>query len=176
MSCSTTQVESLMTAQVSPTSSNCCLCCLYVPCTDHTHDCRQSSCSRAPLLWFCGPNGSPKHAACPPSDMKPPHTRSSHDGTHNTSACPSTLGRHPHDINNCIVEYLWDRAPTYARHTPEGHLIDPNGDILCHNWQKTQGCSQPHNNTKRICSGCGNSSHGAQKCPKAEPHSSHNTL
>ena len=95
MSCSTTQVKSLMTAWMSSTSSNCCLCHLYVPCADHTHNCLQSSCSRAPLLWFCGSNASPKRAACPPSDTKPPHTRLSRDGTHNKSACPSTWDATP---------------------------------------------------------------------------------
>ena len=139
MSCSTTQVESLMTAQVSPTSANHCSRHLYAPCTDHTRDHRQSSHSRSPPLQFCGSNGSPKRVARPPLDMKPPHTHSPHNSTHNKSACPSCLGCHPHDFNNCIVKYLWDGTPTYTRCTSEGRLIDPNRDILCHDWQKPQG-------------------------------------
>lgn len=60
-----------------------------------------------------------------PLDMKPHYTHSSQDGAHNKSACPSCLRRDPHNINNCIVKYLWDGTPTYARHTPEGTSSTP---------------------------------------------------
>ncbi|KAF8545762.1 hypothetical protein OG21DRAFT_1369439, partial [Imleria badia] len=68
------------------------------------------------------------------------------------SACPACLRQHPHDINNCTIEFLWDGSPAYARCTPEGRLVDPTRDVLCHDWQKLQGCSRPHNNTKHACS------------------------
>ena len=59
----------------------------------------------------------------------------------------------------------------YLKCTPEGRLVDPAGDILCYNWQKPQGCSRPHNNTKHACLDYGSTSHGTQKCPKVQPHS-----
>ena len=72
MSCLTTQVESLMTSQVSPTSTNHWSCHSYTPHVDYTCDWCWSSCSKSPTLWFCGSNRSPKRAVRPPRTQSPP--------------------------------------------------------------------------------------------------------
>ena len=170
------QVESFMISQASPTSANRRSRRAYAPRADFTRDRCRSSCSKSPPPRFRASNGSPKRSLRPLTEAKSTQGRLLRDGAHNKSACPSCLGRHPHNINNCITQYLWDGTPAHARRTPEGRLIDPAGDILCHDWQKPQGCSRPHNNAKHACSGCGSTSHGAQKCPKGEPRSGSNAI
>ena len=166
------KVESFMILQASPTSSQRRARRLYATRADYSRDRRRSSRSKSPPpLRFRSSNGAHRESPHPSTDAKPSQNRTARDGAHNKSACPSCLGRHPHDINNCSVELLWDGTPAYARRTPEGRLVDPVRDILCHDWQKPQGCSRPHNNAKHACSGCGSTYHGAQKCPKAQPRS-----
>ena len=151
MSCSTSQVESFMTAQVSLTSANHRSHHSYVPHIDYACDYWQSSCSKFPPPRFHGSNKSPRQSPCPLTDTKPAQAHTARDGMHNKSACPGCLGHHPHDINNCIVQYLWDGSLAYTRCTPEGRYVDPTGDILCHDWQKPQGCSHPHFNFSTPC-------------------------
>ena len=172
MSFSSFQVESFMTSQASPTASHRRARHSYATRTDYSCDRRRSSHSRSPPpLRFRSSNRTVREAPRPSMEAKPSQRGVSRERTHNKSACPSCLGRHPHDISSHITELLWDGSPAYARCAPEGHLVDPAGDILCHDWQKPQGCSRPHNNAKHTCSGCGSATHGAQKCLKAQPRS-----
>ena len=134
---------------------------------DYTCDRQHSSCSRSPPPpRFHGTNGSAREPPCPSTDAKPSRDRLL--SARSKSTCPACLGHHPHDVNNCTIQYLWDGSPAYTRRAPDGRLIDPTGDILCHDWQKPQGCSRPHNSSKHACSGCSSTSHSAQKCPKVQ--------
>ncbi|KAF8129358.1 hypothetical protein EV363DRAFT_1169125 [Boletus edulis] len=144
----------------------------YNPRADPVRERRRDSRSLSPPPRFRGSYGTSRDFNRSPTDSKPSQRRSSRDSQHTKSACPLCLGRHPHDINRCTIEHLWDGTPAYARRSPEGRLIDPAGDVLCNDWQKPQGCSRPHNNAKHVCSGCGSPSHGTQKCPKAQPRAS----
>ena len=172
MSCLSFQVESFMISQASPMASHRHAWCSYAAQGDYSRDRRQSSRSRSPPpLRFHGSNGAVRESLHPSAELKPSQRGASRECTHNKSACPSCLGRHPHDISSHVTELLWDGSPAYTRRTPEGRLVDPARDILCHDWQKPQGCSRPHNNAKHACSGCGSTNHGAQKCLKAQPHS-----
>ncbi|TEB23453.1 hypothetical protein FA13DRAFT_1571991, partial [Coprinellus micaceus] len=47
-------------------------------------------------------------------------------------------------------------------------LQDPNGKILCFDWQRAVGCKSTTHDSKHECSGCGEKDHGAQKCPRAQ--------
>ncbi|EPS94629.1 hypothetical protein FOMPIDRAFT_1134021, partial [Fomitopsis schrenkii] len=46
-------------------------------------------------------------------------------------------------------------------------LID-NGRTLCCDWQRLDGCNSHLHDSRHLCSGCGQSTHGAQNCPRAE--------
>ena len=166
-----------MTSQVSPTPTNCQSCHSYAPHADYTCDQHQSSCSKSPTLWFCSSNGSPKCAACPPQTQSPPiaiHPKMAL--TTNQHALPASgntlMTSTTASLSTCGME---------PQHMPDtlqkvASSIQTVTSYVCHNWQRPQGCSQPHNSAKHMCSGCGSASHGAQKCPKAEPHSSSNTI
>ncbi|KAF9791939.1 hypothetical protein BJ322DRAFT_1026297 [Thelephora terrestris] len=85
------------------------------------------------------------------------------------SVCPVCLGRGSHSIRQCQATHLWnDSEETRCSRTEEGRIIDKAGRILCTNWNQTVGCTQRFSRHIHECSGCGKSSHGAQRCPRAE--------
>ena len=112
---------------------------------------------------------SPKHC----------HKQSSSDpaGTSSfKSMCPKCLGRHPHQVHECNEPNLSDGSPAYAFRNSDNRLTDGKGNVLCSDWQRPNGCSLPHKSAKHECSGCGNASHGAQKCHRAQACPSANTV
>lgn len=85
------------------------------------------------------------------------------------SACPTCLGRHPHDIANCKATQCWDgKEKNRCTRTGHGHLRAPDGTVLCTDWQKPRGCEDTTHSHKHQCSGCGATDHGAQDCPRAQ--------
>ncbi|TEB24861.1 hypothetical protein FA13DRAFT_1638192, partial [Coprinellus micaceus] len=83
--------------------------------------------------------------------------------------CTICLGRHRHDIFQCSSKLLWDgTTPAYSRKVDNGHPQDPNGKVLCSDWQRPSGCKSTTHDTKHECSGCGEKDHGAQTCPRAQ--------
>ncbi|KAF8123259.1 hypothetical protein EV363DRAFT_1180255, partial [Boletus edulis] len=82
--------------------------------------------------------------------------------------CPNCLGRFLHDIHNCILELLWDGSHARCSKDANGTLINPKGQPVCTQWQRPFGCRLKHSSTLHECSGCGNSDHGAQMCPRAQ--------
>ncbi|KAF8149508.1 hypothetical protein B0H34DRAFT_635480, partial [Crassisporium funariophilum] len=89
-------------------------------------------------------------------------------GTDGPSACAVCLGRHRHDIGKCVSDTLWDGAPSRCRRNERGRLVNPEGVILCSDWQRPQGCSSASPNHVHECSGCGRKAHGAQACARAQ--------
>jgi hypothetical protein len=85
------------------------------------------------------------------------------------AACAICLGRQEHDYAKCVKEKLWDGTTnSYATRGEDRKLTSVTGNSLCFQWQLTKGCSKSTHLEKHRCSGCGSSSHGAQKCPRAE--------
>ena len=90
-----------------------------------------------------------------------------------TGSCPSgvcvvCLGRSEHDYRKCNSSKLWDGKKGWARRNEQGRLATPEGLVLCFNWQLPKMCASTAHVEKHLCSGCGESNHGAQKCPRAE--------
>ncbi|KAF8546230.1 hypothetical protein OG21DRAFT_1427680, partial [Imleria badia] len=83
------------------------------------------------------------------------------------SACPKCLGRFPHDMRSCNSEELWDGSPARCTRNSDGHLVNPQGQTICTGWQHPLGCPLKHSAIHE-CSGCGEASHRAQACPKAQ--------
>ena len=84
------------------------------------------------------------------------------------SACTICLGRHPHNIFNCVSATLWDGTPAHCQKNSQGQLVNPAGGILCSNWQRPNGCSATTHDSRHECSRCGKPAHGAQSCPRAQ--------
>ena len=83
------------------------------------------------------------------------------------SACPKCLGRFPHDVRNCNNGELWDGSPARCQRDSNNHLVNPQGQLVCTDWQRPLGCHLKHAAIHE-CSGCGNTAHGAQDCAKAQ--------
>ena len=85
------------------------------------------------------------------------------------SACPICLSRKKHRLQECQATSLRD-GQNKARCTRanNGRIIDSNGRVLCSNWNQTIRCKDRSSHHIHECSGCGESSHGAQQCGLAE--------
>lgn len=120
----------------------------------------------------------PRHFPCPHSKSQP-FDRDFSRTPRSSSAlpvCPLCLGRSPHRFRACHATSLWNnRFPTYCRRNLQGHYINPEKRRLCLNWQHSRGCSDspPAHRGIHECSGCGDPSHGAYNCPRAEGDPSH---
>lgn len=85
------------------------------------------------------------------------------------SACPICLGRMPHKIRQCKASLLWDGVrKARCTRSDDGRIVDKAGRTLCNNWNQIVGCGDKSTRHVHECSGCGNSSHGAQNCNFAE--------
>ena len=84
------------------------------------------------------------------------------------TACQTCLGRHPHRIRECRAPYLWDGKHKARCQRSNGKLIDNKGRQLCRNWNNTDGCKDSRARHIHECSGCGDTSHGAQACSLAQ--------
>lgn len=82
-------------------------------------------------------------------------------------ACAVCLGRHRHLVIDCWATRTWDnKYDTFAERVHKA-LFTRDGRRICARWQREEGCSNRHD-VRHICSGCGQSSHGAQKCNRAQ--------
>ena len=80
------------------------------------------------------------------------------------SACQICLSRKKHAIRKCQASTLWDgQHKTRCSRTPDRKIIDSSGHTLCSNWNQTIGCNDKSSRHIHECSGCGESSHGAQE-------------
>lgn len=135
------------------------------------------------------PSGSKRQLSPPPSHRNadlPDHKRqrSFRNSPPRTSppsfngplpACAVCLGRHRHLVIECRASRTWDnKHETFAERSHKA-LFAKDGRRICAKWQREEGCSERHD-VRHICSGCGLSSHGAQKCNRAQEASSSNTV
>ena len=89
-------------------------------------------------------------------------------GSHPSRVCAVCLGQSEHDFAKCHSSKLWDGKKGWAWKNEKGRLATPEGLVLCFDWQLPKTCTSTSHTKKHLCSGCGESSHGAQKCPRAE--------
>ena len=96
--------------------------------------------------------------------------------TPSLSACPVCLSRSKHNIRACRLPTLWDgKHKSRCTRTEDRRVVDEEGRALCFNWNQTTGCKDKSARHIHECSGCGESSHGAQECglaQKAQPENS----
>ena len=89
-------------------------------------------------------------------------------GTAPSGICAVCLGRYEHNFSKCNSSKLWDGTKGWARKNEQGRLATPEGLVLCFDWQLPKACTSTAHTEKHLCSGCGDSKHGAQKCPRGE--------
>ncbi|KAF9543457.1 hypothetical protein CPC08DRAFT_649890 [Agrocybe pediades] len=83
------------------------------------------------------------------------------------AACAVCLGRHLHNIRTCTSSTTFDGGEVKVRRSENGRLISiASGYTLCSDWQRPFGCSSTKH--KHFCSGCEQTDHGAQDCPRAQ--------
>lgn len=103
--------------------------------------------------WLARPDSFRKGAGAKPQGVK---------------ICAVCLSRRPHDMRNCKATSTWDGRPTRSRRDAEGRLVDPEGNVLCVDWQRASGCLSRSEGHRHECAGCGSPAHGASDCPLAQ--------
>ena len=85
------------------------------------------------------------------------------------TVCAVCLGTHTHNVYVCETSKTWDgqHATLVKRDKNKLHLQESNTPI-CIDWQRTQGCPSNKHNSRHVCSGCGQASHRACACPRAQ--------
>jgi hypothetical protein len=131
---------------------------------------RHSKRRRSPPARHKDYQGSGERGRAPSSR----HNQSFRSGASSTglSACAVCLGRHPHDISKCSTGTLWDGSNSRCKRNEQKRLVNPEGLIICSDWQRPSGCTTSGHNHRHECSGCGKTSHGAQSCPRTQKGSS----
>ena len=115
---------------------------------------------------------SPKNKSPNPRFRKSSSEREAHP----LSACPICLSRKRHQIRKCQASVLWDgQRKAKCSRTEDGRIIDGEGRTLCTNWNQSLGCREKSTRHIHECSGCGETSHGAQECGLAEKAQATNT-
>ncbi|KAJ7051787.1 hypothetical protein C8F01DRAFT_919474, partial [Mycena amicta] len=84
------------------------------------------------------------------------------------SVCAACLGRFQHNVHLCNPSTLWNGESTHVTRDQNGRLINPSGAELCLKWQLPRQCTNSSHPERHLCSGCGEKSHGAQDCPRAQ--------
>lgn len=82
--------------------------------------------------------------------------------------CAICLGIEAHNVAKCAACKLWDGSKARCCRNEEGRIINPLGQILCIDWQRSRGCTSRDHDQRHECSGCGKQDHGAQQCPRAQ--------
>lgn len=80
------------------------------------------------------------------------------------SACTICLSCSPHPIRECTLDKLWDSSKVRCSCSAGGCIMNPQGNVICSDWQHPGGCSVSGHDNRHKCSGCRATDHGAQKC------------
>ena len=85
------------------------------------------------------------------------------------AVCAICLGTHAHNVYACETSKTWDgqHAMFIKRYKNELCLQESNTPI-CIDWQRTRGCPSNKHDSRHVCSGCGQASHGACACPRVQ--------
>ncbi|KAG1880940.1 hypothetical protein F4604DRAFT_1578586, partial [Suillus subluteus] len=90
--------------------------------------------------------------------------------------CAVCLGRSLHRTVECSATRTWDEQhEVFIEHINKG-LWTKDRKQICTAWQQDEGCPAPRHDFKHICSGCGATTHGAQKCPRVQKAATSNTI
>ena len=84
-------------------------------------------------------------------------------------ACAICLGRFSHRVFECDTPTTWDGLhQTIAKRVRGELLLCQDNQPLCADWQHKRSCTSKRHDRHHLCSGCGQTSHGAQTCPRAQ--------
>ncbi|KAG1735663.1 uncharacterized protein EDB91DRAFT_1030953, partial [Suillus paluster] len=82
--------------------------------------------------------------------------------------CAVCLGHNSHCTVECTTPRTWDNLFGTFYECINKALWTKDGQQLCTSWQHEEGCTNNHHSSKHVCSGCGASDHGAQRCTRAQ--------
>ncbi|KAJ3888642.1 hypothetical protein GG344DRAFT_53227 [Lentinula edodes] len=139
--------------------------------SDPHHQSRPSKSRRNPY-----PSTSPRKASNlkQEEDYTPDFPRSFREANQpKLSRCHRCLGRDKHDIRWCSRTTLWNgKQAVLCNWNRNGYLEISRGNYvgleLCADWQRPNGCTGKTHPEKHCCSGCAQSSHGAENCPEGQ--------
>ncbi|KAH7919127.1 hypothetical protein BV22DRAFT_1023505, partial [Leucogyrophana mollusca] len=89
--------------------------------------------------------------------------------------CAICLGRNPHRTIECSASRTWDNNHDTFTERVHKAIWTKDGKPLCPRWQREEGCTDRHDE-RHLCSGCGATTHGAQRCPRAQKAHAVDTL
>lgn len=78
--------------------------------------------------------------------------------------CAVCLGMHT-DVAKCDSDTFWNDKPARCHRNDDGRLVNPQGRVLCLDWQRFGKCEGRGSKHVHECSGCGDRHHGACRCP-----------
>ena len=78
--------------------------------------------------------------------------------------CAVCLAEHS-DVQKCSSATMWDGQQARCHQNKAGRLVDPQGRVLCLDWQRFGKCNSTSKHHVHECSGCGDHVHRAQDCP-----------
>ncbi|KAF9227775.1 hypothetical protein BS17DRAFT_673629, partial [Gyrodon lividus] len=58
-----------------------------------------------------------------------------------------------HNMQNCGQSECWDGTPTHCHCNADGRLINPQGLVICTDWQCPFSCHSKHPSVIHECSG-----------------------
>ncbi|KAH9942655.1 hypothetical protein B0H21DRAFT_696193, partial [Amylocystis lapponica] len=86
--------------------------------------------------------------------------------------CANCLDRHRwQELSRCVFFTIWNGEVACCFRNCTGRIIDPQGAVVCINFQRMRGCSAwgcSKRGHLHECSGCGDPEHGAYQCPLAQ--------
>ncbi|KAG1719773.1 uncharacterized protein EDB91DRAFT_1065331, partial [Suillus paluster] len=82
--------------------------------------------------------------------------------------CAVCLGCNPHRTVECSASRTWDNLFDIFSECIKKALWTKDGHQLCTAWQCEESCDSTYHSHKHLCSGCGSSEHGAQRCTCAQ--------
>ncbi|KAF9780756.1 hypothetical protein BJ322DRAFT_982733, partial [Thelephora terrestris] len=66
--------------------------------------------------------------------------------------CHICLGRHPHPAAKCQATELWSGGKARCSRASNGRIINGRGSVLCTDWQRPTGCTDPSGKHLHECS------------------------
>ncbi|KAG1875718.1 hypothetical protein F4604DRAFT_1511832, partial [Suillus subluteus] len=82
--------------------------------------------------------------------------------------CAVCLRRNPHKTIECAATRTWDGQYEVFSKRIHKCLWTKLRKQICTAWQRDEWCNTPKHDSKHLCSGCRATTHGAQRCSRAQ--------
>ncbi|KAI0075049.1 hypothetical protein K474DRAFT_1566137, partial [Panus rudis PR-1116 ss-1] len=55
-------------------------------------------------------------------------------------------------IHRCRAELMWNGQKARCKRSSEGRIVNPEGEVLCTDWQRPKGCPSHNPSHRHECS------------------------